>query len=95
MTISFNAAISDFISYILQGWSLLQYRANQFSAATLVAYLGAGAVYLFSQKLGRIYVWLMSIIALTMMYTLSITPVQGILNMSAGEQAQASIPERI
>ena len=93
--LAFIAAITDFISYILQGWSLLQYRAYLFSAATLVAYMGAGTVYLFSQKLGRIYVCLMSIIALAMMYTLSITPVQGILNMPAGEQAQGFVPEGI
>lgn len=93
--LAFLAAITDFVSYILNGWSLFQYRAYLFSAATLVAYMGAGTVYLFSQKLGRIYVWVMSIIALSMVYTLSITPIQVISNMPAGQDAQGFVPEGI
>jgi hypothetical protein len=93
--LAFLAGITDFVSYILHGWSLFQYRTYLFSAATLVAYMGAGTVYLFSQKLGRIYVWLMSMIALAMVYTLSITPIQVISNMPAGGHAEGFVPKEI
>jgi len=93
--LAFFAAMTDFASYLLQGWSLFQYRAYLFSAATLVAYMGAGTVYLFSKRIGRVYVGLMSIIALSMVYTLSITPIQVINNMPAGEAAQGFVPKEI
>ncbi|MHB1651553.1 MAG: hypothetical protein ACYCVD_03635 [Desulfitobacteriaceae bacterium] len=93
--LAFLAAATDFVSYLLQGWSLLQYRVYLFSAATLVAYMGAGTLYIFSQKLGRIYVLLMSVVALAMAYTLSVTPVPGIFNMPAGEQARSFVPQGI
>ena len=88
------AGITEFVSYMLHGWSVFQYRTYLFSAATLVAYMGAGTVYLFSQKLGRIYVGLMSMIALAMAYTLSITPIQLIANIPGGH-AEGFVPKEI
>lgn len=93
--LAFLAALMDFISYLLNGWSLFQYRLYLFSAASLVAYMGAGTVYLFSARVGRIYVALMTIVALAMCYSLAITPVEGIAAMPAGEQAQGSVPDEI
>ncbi len=92
--LAFLAAISDFISYLM-GWSLFQYRLYLFSAASLVAYMGAGTVFLFSKKVGRVYVALMTIVALAMCYSLAITPVKSIANIPAGEQAQGFVPAGI
>lgn len=90
--LAFLAAITDFISYVINGWSLFQYRLYLFSAASLVAYMGAGTVFLFSKKIGRIYVILMTIVALAMCYSLAVTPVQAIASIPAGENAQNFVP---
>jgi len=73
----------------------MQYRIYLFSAATLVAYMGAGTVYLFSEKLGRIYVGLMTLVAVVMIYSLAVTPVPGIVSMPPGEQAQGFVPKAL
>ena len=86
------AAVMDFISYSHHGWNLWQYRLYLFAAATLVAYMGAGTVHLFSRRLGRVYVIVMSLIALAMLVTLAVTPVAHIAAMPAGEMAQGFVP---
>lgn len=93
--LAFLAAGADFLSYLAGGWSLMQYRIYLFSAATLVAYMGAGTVYLFSEKLGRIYVGLMTLVAVVMIYSLAVTPVPGIVSMPPGEQAQGFVPKAL
>lgn len=93
--LAFIAAITDFISYLMHGWSLWQFRIYLFSAATLVSYMGAGTVYLFSQRLGRIYVIVMSLIAAVMLYSLAVTHIPGISHMPPGEQAQGLVPANI
>ena len=90
--LAFLAAATDFASHITGHWGLLQYRVYLFSAATLVAYMGAGTVYLFSRRLGRIYVVLMSLVALAMVYALLATPIPAIHSLPAGEKAQGFVP---
>lgn len=93
--LGFLAAITDFISYFMHGWNLWQYRLYLFAAATLVAYMGAGTVYLFSKRFARIYVIVMSLIAIAMLVTLAVTPVAHIATMPAGEKAQGFVPTQI
>lgn len=93
--LAFLAAITDFISYPAHGWSPFQYRLYLFSAASLVAYMGAGTVFLFSERVGRIYVLLMTVVAMAMCYSLAITPVEGISTIPAGEKAQGFVPNGI
>lgn len=90
--LAFVAAATDFASHITGHWGLLQYRVYLFSAATLVAYMGAGTVYLFSRRLGHIYVVLMSMVALVMVYALLMTPIPAIHTLPAGEKAQGFVP---
>ena len=93
--LAFLAAITDFISYLAHGWSPFQYRLYLFSAASLVAYMGAGTVFLFSERVGRIYVLLMTVVAMAMCYSLAIIPVEGISTIPAGEKAQGFVPNGI
>ena len=93
--LAFIAAITDFISYLIHGWSLWQFRLYLFSAATLVAYMGAGTVFLFSERLGRIYVGVMSLVSLAMLYSLATTPIAAIASMPPGEQAENFVPTGI
>ena len=93
--LGFIAAVTDFISYFLHGWNLWQYRLYLFAAATLVAYMGAGTVFLFSKRVGRVYVIVMSLIALAMLIALVMTPIASIASMPAGEKAQGFVPAQI
>ncbi len=93
--LAFIAAVTDFISYLTLDWTLFQYRLYLFAAATLVAYMGAGTVYLFSRRLGHAYVAVMTLIALAMIVTLLITPIPGIGSLSPGEKAQHFVPSAI
>ncbi len=93
--LAFLAAVMDFISYFTHGWNLWQYRLYLFAAATLVAYMGAGTVHLFSRRIGRIYVVVMSLIALAMLVTLAVTPVLHLATMPAGEKAQNFVPRSV
>ncbi len=89
------AGIMDFFSYVMQDWSLWQYRLYLFCAATLVAYMGAGTIYLLFRKVGHIYVIVMSIIALFMAIALMVTPVPLLQSMPAGEKASGFVPNAI
>ncbi len=93
--LGFLAALLDFISYFMHGWNIWQYRLYLFAAATLVAYMGAGTVYLFSKRVGRVYVMVMSLIAIAMLVTLTVTPVVHIAIMPEGEKAQGFVPSQI
>lgn len=93
--LAFVAAITDFASYIMQDWVVWQYKLYLFAAASLVAYMGAGTVYLFSRKAGNVYVGLMTIIAAGMLQTLSLTPILAIHSMPPGEKAQGFVPASI
>ena len=86
------AAVTDFISYQTGGWTLWQYRMYLFAAATLVAYMGAGTIYLFSARIGRIYVLVMSAIAAALLVTLIGAAYPDVATFPAGEQAANFIP---
>ncbi|MHB1629877.1 MAG: hypothetical protein ACYCVB_16170 [Bacilli bacterium] len=90
--LAFLAAVTDFISYQIGGWMLWQYRVYLFAAASLVAYMGAGTIYLFSSRAGRIYVLVMSAIAAVLLVTLVSTAYPGVAKFPAGEQAADFIP---
>lgn len=92
---AFLAAIMDFSSYLFHGWNVGQYRLYLWSAATLVAYMGAGTVYLFSRKLGHAYIVVMSLIAVAMLVTLMGTQFPLIDRMPPGEEAQGFVPASI
>ncbi len=89
------AGIMDLFSYVMQDWSLWQYKLYLFCAATLVAYMGAGTIYLLFRKVGHIYVAIMSIIALFMAIALITTPVPLLHSMPAGEKAAGFVPNAI
>ena len=89
------AGIMDLISYIMQDWTLWQYRLYLFSAATLVAYMGAGTMYLLFRRIGHIYVAVMSVIALVMVMALLTTPFPMLHMMPAGEKASGFVPGAI
>lgn len=93
--LAFIAAATDFSSHITGHWGLLQYRVYLFSAATLVTYMGAGTVYLFSRRFGHIYVALMSLFALAMARALYVTPISAIHMLPAGEKAQGFVPSSL
>ena len=90
--LAFLAAVTDFISYQIGGWTLWQYRIYLFAAASLVAYMGAGTIYLFSSRMGKIYVLVMSAVAAALLVTLASTAYPDVTKFSAGEQAAAFIP---
>jgi hypothetical protein len=87
------AAVTDLISYIMSDWTLFTYKLYLFAAATLVAYMGAGTVYLFSRRMGRVYVIIMSLIAVFMVVQLVILPIPLIHQMPSGEEAKNFLPK--
>lgn len=93
--IALVAAMTDLASYIGHGWSPLQYKLYLLAAATLVAYMGAGTVYLFSRKIGRIYVIVMTLIALVMAVQLAGLALPGIHSFPSGEKAQGFVPPNL
>lgn len=93
--LAFVASVMDFGSYVMHDWLLWQYKLYLFTAAALVAYMGAGTMYLFSRKVGHVYVGLMTIIAAGMLQTLSLTPIPGLHGMPPGEKAQGFVPASI
>lgn len=93
--LAFVAAATDFLSYLSGGWNLWQYRLYLFTAATLVAYMGAGTVYLFVRRAGHVYIGVMTAIALAMAVTLAVTPVPHLGALPPGEKAQGFVPAAI
>lgn len=89
------ASVMDLLSYVMQDWSLWQYRLYLFCAATLVAYMGAGTIYLLFRRVGHVYVTLMTIIAFFMAIALVATPVPLLHSMPAGEKAAGFVPNAI
>jgi len=93
--LSFLASIMDTLSYLNHGWALWQYKVYLFAAASLVAFMGAGTIYLFSRRAGHIYVGVMIVISLGMWQTLAVTPIPLLHAMPPGEQAQGFVPATI
>lgn len=91
--LAFLAAAMDLISYINGSWSVFQFRVYLFTAASLVAYMGAGTVYLLSEKYGKKYVVVMTLIAMAMIYSLATIQVVNISEVPAGQAAQEFVPK--
>lgn len=90
--LAFLAAILDFISYLRADWMVWQYKLYLLSAATLVAYMGSGTLYLFSRRLGHVYTVLMTLGAIAMAVTLLVTNIPHVHLMPPGEKAQSFVP---
>ena len=93
--LALTAAGMDFTSFAVHAWAVWQYKLYLFAAAALVAYMGAGTVYLFSRRIGRVYVIAMTLVALAMAVTLVLTPIPDIVRLPPGEKAQGFVPQAV